>query len=135
MAREQKNETGKNGRIKRTALGSAAGIILFFVLLCAAAAVLLKTGMPAAKYRFAGAACAGAAGLIAGFGAVIPVRKNGFATGVLTGLFAAVPSTLVLFCTADNFSFPVCLVPGGVMIASAALGGIAAANIKRKNKY
>lgn len=131
----KKEENASSILIKRILIGAAITAGLFFVILCIVSFAALKSDMGEGAYASAGRAVAIVSGFSGGFVSVLPVRKKGLVTGAACGALGAVPAMIAVFF-ADTASSPV-----GVLIllliftSAAAVGGITAANIRKKQKF
>lgn len=130
---KQKQDIGIQYVIRKTLVGSLIGTVLFFTLLCLAAAVILKKPIETKLFPIISLFISALSAFISGFVAVRPIRKN----GILMGLCSCAPLVIiagatVLFETGGNIGI-MTAVMAGIMILCAALGGIAAVNIRQKN--
>ena len=86
-------------------------------------------------YMPLGLFCAAVSSFIGGFFAVRPVRKNGAATGAVSGFGQAlICSAAVYFINGNNVGTGIFILMG-VLIAFGAIGGISAVNLRVKKKY
>lgn len=121
--------------IKRVLIGAAITAGLFFIILCVVSFVGLKSDMSEGLYATAGRTVAAVSGFAGGFVSVLPVRKKGLVTGAVCGALGAVPAMVAVFL-ANTKSSPVSvLVLLLLFTAAAAIGGITAANIRKKQKF
>lgn len=131
----KKEENTSSLLIKRILIGAAITAGLFFVILCAVSLAALKSDMSEGLYATAGRAIAFVSGFAGGFVSVLPVRKKGLVTGAAGGALGAVPAMIAVFL-ANTKSSPVSvLILLLIFAAAAAVGGITAANIRKKQKF
>lgn len=131
----KKEENASSILIKRILIGAAVTAGMFFIMLCIVSFAALKSDMSEGIYAAAGRAVAIVSGIAGGFVSVLPVRKKGLVTGAACGALGAVPAMLAVFF-ANTKSSPVSVLVLFLMFtAAAAVGGIAAANIRKKQKF
>lgn len=114
--------------------GNLLGVALFFVFTAIASAVIFKNTLSSSVYLPALIFACVFSGLASGFAAVLPVRKNGLIMGLLSSIF----TVIAIFASAALSSKSA---PGlkAVFVAvtaaiCSAVGGILAANMKKKRK-
>lgn len=133
---ERKAKSGdggkKNSRAVRIIIGAAVQTALFFALLAVTAFAELKMHFGSGLYRTCGLGCAALSALICGFAVVLPERRKGFVTGLLSGLAGAVIPCAAAFLASERAFTAGALVLPAVFAVSSAVGGALAANIKRK---
>jgi putative membrane protein (TIGR04086 family) len=112
--------------------GSIIGIIVFFMLTALLSLFFLKADFPQAVLPAASMAVSAVAALVSGFVAARPTRKNGLTTGVFSAipLAAAVVIVLLIANKGDLGLYTVLMLL--IMAFFASLGGVIAANKKRK---
>ena len=125
-----KNKT-KNILISSAIRASVCSVI-YFVLSAVFAAVSLKLDLPRDKDIIFSLISAGVTAAAAGYVTVRPVKKNGLALGAFACLPCFLIITLVSALTASKLPGVKLLVFTAVMLLFGALGGILAANQKRK---
>lgn len=130
--REEGRES--SGAVKHILIGALTQVILFFLLLALAAAAALKAEVDAEKYRYIGLALGAVAGIVGGFVCVRPSRKSGIPMGAAAGAAGALPTLMILFIADTENAGAGLFITAGIMTVFAALGGIAAVNIKRKTR-
>lgn len=130
----KKGDSATSLLIKRIMLGSAVTAVVFFVLLCIASFAVMKSNTDESVYLVTGRIAAVISGLTGGFVSVLPVRRKGLVTGASCGALGAVPAVIAVII-ANPQSSPVAVMILFVLFSlSAAGGGIAAANISKKQK-
>jgi|GEM_PF-5365828 len=120
---------GARALLKSLALGSAAGTLLFFLLLSALSLLVLRTGLSQKALPYLGIAAAALSALCAGFIGVRGIGKNGLVMGVC----AVLPELLVLLLTVLFTSAALGLmtvVMAAAMLAASAGGGVLAVNTR-----
>ena len=116
----------------RAAIRSAVCGVIYFVISAVFAAVSLKLDLPRDKDIIFSLISAGATAAAAGYLAVRPVRKNGMAVGAFAGIPCFLIITLASALISSSLPGVKALIFAAVMIIFGALGGILAANQKRK---
>ena len=119
---------------KKIAVGAAIGAVLFFAFTAAFALASLKSGIGSGAYFPAGLIIALLSGLVAGFAAAKPIKKNGLACGALAGLCASLPCAAAAALLSSGAGVRL-IAFIGAMTLGGALGGVAAGNIKKRAKY
>ena len=116
----------------RAAVRASVCAVIYFVIMAVFAAVSLKLDLPRDKDIIFSMISAGLTAAAAGYIAVKHTRKNGMAMGA----FACIPCILIITVVSSLVSSSLpgvkALILAGVMIICGALGGILAANQKRK---
>lgn len=112
-------------------IGSLVNIIIFFALSAAFSFICLKADLDEALLKYFVFAAAAISGLIGGFTAVRPIRKN----GLLIGGACALPAFLIIFLISSILSRTGIAVSGWIaaliMTLASALGGILSANRRK----
>lgn len=131
-SRRREEEQGMSfGRmLKSMLLGSAAGTLLFFALLCALSGLVLKSGLSQSAYPYLGVLLAALSAFVA---AIVSVRRIG-KNGMVMGIGSALPELLLLVLTVLFTSTAVGMMTAILVLAmlvSSAAGGILAVNMRR----
>ncbi|MCR4616242.1 MAG: TIGR04086 family membrane protein [Clostridiales bacterium] len=116
----------------RAAIRASVCSVIYFVLTAVFVAVSLKLDLPRENDLIFVLISAAVTAAIAGYASVRPVRKNGLALGA----FACLPCFLIIMLvsafTASKLPGVKALIFAAVMLLFGSLGGILAANQKRK---
>lgn len=131
----KKEENASSVLAKRILIGAAVTAGLFFVVLCVVSFAALKSDMSEGIYGTAGRVIAIISGFAGGFVSVLPVRRKGLVTGAACGALGAVPVMMAVFFANTKSSLLSVLVLFLIFAVAASIGGIAAANIKKKQKF
>lgn len=114
-------------------IGNALGAAIFFILLSIASAVILKKGVSSGAYAPVSIVCAAIAAFIAGLFSVIPIRKNGLLLGLCSS--ALLIACVVISAAAAGGSVSIkTAIASAVAAVCACIGGILAANMKKKTR-
>lgn len=133
--KRKKEENASSILTKRILIGAAVAAGMFFIVLCVVSFAALKSDMSEDVYTTAGRLIAIASGFVGGFVSVLPVRRKGLVTGAACGALGAVPAMIAVFI-ANTKSSPVSvLILLLIFTAAAAVGGITAANIRKKQNF
>lgn len=125
-------EKSKGYIIKKLLVGSAVGSAVFFAVAAIMALLILKTDLPQNSVPVLGIAAAAISAFAAGFIGVRPFRKNGIAYGLLSVMPQTVFLITILFFNNAGSLGTVTLIMALAMAAAGGLGGIAAANLKKR---
>lgn len=124
------NSSVKN-MILKTLIGSAVSMVVFVVLALIAAFILWKNDADVPSFKYIISVLGAVAGLVGGFVAVRPVRKNGIAFGALSALLpCAVIITAAVLIAKTSLSLAGWIFVA-VYIVFSAVGGIIAVNKRR----
>ncbi len=130
-----RNENDNGMPFKRIGFCSVIGACLFFLELVAFSAAELKMSLGSGLYLPVGVAAAFVSAFVAGFAAVFRDKKKALLCGALTGAIQAVIcDTVLIFVNGGSVGKGLVLV-AAVSVAGAAIGGVAAANIRPRRKY
>lgn len=129
-----KDEKNKNP-IKRIVLFSAAGCLFYYLMLMLFSLVAMKKGLNASYYIPVGFALGAFSSLLCGFSVVRPLKQKGAFYGLITGVFQAIMISAVLFAANKGSVGIKTLILAAIVSFFAAVGGIAAVNLKIKKKY
>ena len=113
-------------------IGSGAGIVTFFILTALSAFLLLKNDSDMNIYKYIIILIGAVSGVITGFIAVRPLRKNGIALGAVSALpvyLTAVTVSIILSRTGIGLIGWILL---AVTAVFAAVGGVIAVNKRKK---
>lgn len=114
-------------------IGNALGAAIFFILLSITSAVILKKGVSSGAYAPVSIVCAAIAAFIAGLFSVIPIRKNGLLLGLCSS--ALLIACVVISAAAAGGSASIkTAIASAVAAVCACIGGILAANMKKKTR-
>lgn len=120
--------------IKSVLIGSAAGIVSFFALTCVLTLLAYTQDLKESYYTALIFFASGFSAFIGGFAAVLPLKRNGLVLGLLSVLptfFFIVGVAGIVSRTGIGFLGWVALV---IMLGTGALGGIVAANKRKRVK-
>ena len=132
--KRRENETGAFP-IKRIGLCSVIGAALFFLELIIFSAAELKMDFGNGFYLPFGLAAAVISSFAAGFAAVCKQKKNALASGTLTGTIEAVISDLILAVINGGSVGKGLIFVLAASVVGGAVGGVVAANVKKKIRY
>jgi len=112
--------------------GSIVGFIVFFALIVVLSLFFLKADFPQSVLPAASLAVSAVAALVSGYVSARPTRKNGLTTGAFSAIPLAVAILIVLLISnkGDLGLYTVLMLI--IMAFFASLGGIIAANKKKK---
>lgn len=134
-----KKQTDLKKMIAGIAAGTFAGAILFFLLTLAISAVIYKNNISAEAYGMFILIPSAGSGFVCGYISVIPLKKNGLATGLISGLplfFIIAAAAIFLSRSSLNITGWTAL---GAVLACSGAAGILSANKKteksKKHKY
>ena len=136
MAKTKKHS---DNNINKTAViplifGSVAGSVLYFSLMALFAAIALKQDLADEYYWILTLAAGCVSGFLSGYIAVIPTRKN----GLISGILSVFPVIIIAFLAASIVTRTGIGFYGWVSVAtmllSGGISGIIAANKKKKTK-
>ncbi len=113
--------------------GGLIGIAVFVALSLGFSAVLLKIGMAKDSYFGFLLAAALICGLFSGFFAARQRKEKGLISGILSSLLPIAAILIAMTVSYGGFSVYE-LIPLLMCLSGSALGGIAAVNMKKKNK-
>lgn len=133
--KKKRREDSNVSPVGKIAIGAAISATIFFALIALFAYISLESGMNTETYLPAGLFIALLSGIAGGFAAVKPIKEKGAFYGVLSGLSAAIITSLILFAVNDASAGNGIFITAGLMIAGGILGGILAVNLKIKKKY
>lgn len=124
MAKRKKKKSAKNSGdtkyiIRHTAAASLIGAAVFFALCALSALAAFKKDADPQYFKIIFIAVSGISGLICGFAAVLPVKRN----GLILGMISVIPAFFIIFTviTVINRS-PVSAV-GWASLGAITLGG------------
>lgn len=120
--------------IKSVLIGSAAGIVSFFALTCVLTLLAYTQDLEESYYTALIFFASGFSAFISGFAAVLPLKRNGLVLGLLSVLptfFFIVGVAGIVSRTGIGFLGWIALV---IMLGTGALGGIVAANKRKRVK-
>lgn len=121
--------------INKIIIASVIGSVLYFAMLAVFAAAALKKGMEASSYMPVGLVLGAVSGFLSGFTAVRPIKEKGALYGALTGFIQSLINSIVLFIVNGGAAGTGIFILAAIVIILAAVGGIAAVNLKIKKKY
>lgn len=136
MPKKRKRKASKDATdpisiIIKALIGSLVNIIVFFALSAVFSFICLKADLDEALFKYFVFAAGAASGLVGGFTAVKPVRKN----GLIIGGACALPAFLIIFLISSIISRTGIDVSGWIaaliMTLFSALGGILSANRRK----
>lgn len=126
-----KEDSGKKKFIMTVLKGSAAGTVVFFLLLLIFSRAILSFDIDSSLLAVFAFASAALAAFVSGFAAVRPTRKKGVPVGALSVL-----PILVVIATASAIASGSLgrnlLIAAAIMLLGGAAGGISAVNVRRK---
>ncbi|MBQ8783922.1 MAG: TIGR04086 family membrane protein [Clostridia bacterium] len=135
--KKKKRNTQKSGSsnlIKTVLLGSAAGTVSFFALSAILALLAYKQDFDESYYTALILFASGVSGFVSGFLAVAPIKRN----GLVLGLASVLPVFLIIIAVSSVVSRAGVGLYGwlslAVMLLFGALGGIVAANKRKRVK-
>ncbi|HAS38238.1 MAG TPA: TIGR04086 family membrane protein [Ruminococcaceae bacterium] len=112
----------------KTLIGSLVNIIIYFALTAVFSLISLKTDAKSDYFRYMIFFISAMSGLVGGFAAVKPIRKN----GILIGAVSASPAFLIIFLVSSIISRTGISITGwvaaAIMTLFSAIGGIISAN-------
>ncbi|HAY73938.1 MAG TPA: TIGR04086 family membrane protein [Ruminococcaceae bacterium] len=112
----------------KTLIGSLVNIIIYFALTAVFSLISLKTDAKSDYFRYMIFFISAMSGLVGGFAAVKPIRKN----GILIGAVSAAPAFLIIFLVSSIISRTGISITGwvaaAIMTLFSAIGGIISAN-------
>ncbi len=115
-------------------IGNIIGVVLFFLLTLLASAVILKKTVSSDFYTPVAVIISGFSALAAGFSAVRPLRKNGLIIGLGSSILL-IACICVSAALASGGSMGIkTAIAAAVAAVCAAVGGILAANMKKRSK-
>lgn len=117
--------------IIKALIGSLVGLVVFFLLTALAAFILWKTDADGVIFKYIMLLVGAVSGLVGGFTAVRPTRKNGIAVGALSALPCYLIEILVSVLVAKNGIGTIGWILMIIQLVLSAVGGIIAVN-KRK---
>ncbi len=117
------------------AVGSVAGVIIFFALTLIFALVSFESDIGTGLYFPSELLFGGVSGAAAGFVTVRPIKRLAAPLGACAGLCMSAVTALIMLIINGGASVKNILILSGVIILLAAIGGVAAANIKKKMRY
>ena len=131
---EQKGKSGMRLTAISLLIGNIIGTVLFFLLTLLASAVILKKTVSSDFYTPVAVIISGLSALAAGFAAVRPIRKNGLIMGLGSSilLIACICASAAL--TSGGSMGIKTAIAAAVAAVCAAVGGILAANMKKRSK-
>ena len=111
----------------KTLIGSLVNIIIYFALTAVFSLISLKTDAKSDYFRYMIFFISAMSGLVGGFAAVKPIRKN----GILIGAVSAAPAFLIIFLVSSIISRTGISITGwvaaAIMTLFSAIGGIISA--------
>ena len=114
----------------KTLIGSLVDIIIYFALTAVFSLISLKTDAKSDYFRYMIFFISAMSGLVGGFAAVKPIRKN----GILIGAVSAAPAFLIIFLVSSIISRTGISITGwvaaAIMTLFSAIGGIISVNKK-----
>lgn len=138
MARSKRRPQQESGKgtfpAKQILIGAAVGTVLFFAFILIASAAVLKSGTASRLYPLVGLASAGISALIGGFAAVRPLRHNAVPYGAATGFLEAVAACISAFAANGASAGAKLLLLAAITVLMSCVGGIIAANMKKRRK-
>lgn len=114
---------------------SLVGCLLFFILTALFSYLVLQKGISSSLYMPVGLVLGAISAFLNGFAAVRPIKEKGVLYGALTGLIQALLCSVVLFVANGGAAGTGIFILAAIIILAAAVGGIAAVNLKIKKKY
>lgn len=117
------------------AVGAASGVIIFFALTLVFALVSFKAEIGAELYLPAELLFGGVSGIAAGFVTVRPIKRLAAPLGACAGLCMSAVTAVIMLIINGGVSAANILILSGVIIFISAIGGVAAANLKKKMRY
>lgn len=133
-AKRAKREEQKASPLVRISVGAAVGTGLFFILIAAMALLSLKAGLDSRMYLPCALAAGAVSGIAAGFTAVKPIKKKGILFGGAAGLITSAISAAVSVTVSGEASVKLLIIIAVITVCSA-LGGILAANLRKRVSY
>lgn len=120
--------------IKSVLIGSVAGIVCFFALTCVLTLLAYTQDLEESYYTALIFFASGSSAFAGGFTAVLPLKRN----GLVLGLLSVLPTFFFIVGVASVVSRTGIGVLGwtalAIMLATGALGGIVAANKRKRVK-
>ncbi|MBQ2775189.1 MAG: TIGR04086 family membrane protein [Clostridia bacterium] len=132
--RQTQEDKGIKYIITKILIGSVLGIALFFILLSLAALVILKNPLDSKILPIITLFISALSAFAAGFISVRPIRKNGILMGVCSSLPLIIAVCAAILFESGGSVGVMTAVAVVVMLVCAAIGGIAAVNMKKRNK-
>lgn len=112
----------------KTLIGSLVNIIIYFALTAVFSLISLKTDAKSDYFKYMIFFISAMSGLVGGFAAVKPIRKN----GILIGAVSAAPAFLIIFLVSSIIGRTGISIAGwisaAIMTLFSAVGGIISAN-------
>ena len=131
---EQKGKSSMRLTAISLLIGNIIGAVLFFLLTLLASAVILKKTVSSDFYTPVAVIISGFSALAAGFSAVRPLRKNGLIIGLGSSILL-IACICVSAALASGGSMGIkTAIAAAVAAVCAAVGGILAANMKKRSK-
>lgn len=135
-SKNNRSKENSSSSLNRILIASFIGSALFFAFVSLISVVILKTNaFTTSLYMPLGLVSGAASSFLCGFMAVRPVKKNGAATGALSGLVQALICSATVFFINGNKSGIGIFVLMAVIAVFSSLGGISAVNLKAKKRY
>lgn len=114
--------------------GNILGVLLFFIFTAIASAIILKNSLSSSVYFPALLLTGALSGIVAGFVSVLPIRKNGLITGVLSSILTVIAILITAALASEKALGIKAALTAVVAAICCATGGILAANMKKKRK-
>lgn len=132
---DYRKESKKDNIPLCVAAGAALGVIIFFALTLIFALVSFKAEIGAELYLPAELLFGGVSGVAAGFVTVRPIKRLAAPLGACAGLCMSAVTAVIMLIINGDISAANILILSGVIILISAIGGVAAANLKKKMRY
>lgn len=132
--KHRREESGIEYVIKKTLTGSGVMLAVLVVLILVFTQVALKMDMEQKFLPIFALASAAIAAIVGGFTAIRPTRRNGLLFGALSAMPVVIIFLLFMVLMKDVHLGQNTLITAVIMPVFAAMGGIAAVNIKKKRK-
>lgn len=129
--KDNKNETP----FIKIIIGSVVSSILYFIIIALYAVFALKSGANASGYMPVGMVLGALTGFLCGFVAVRPIKQKGVLYGSFAGFVQALICMLVLFDVNNASAGNGIFILSAIIVLCAAVGGVAAVNMKKRKKY
>ena len=130
-----RREDNKSSPISKIMIGAVLGTVLYFVVLALFALFALKSNAGTSSYMPVGMALGALTAFAGGFAAVKPLKQKGAVFGAVTGLVQALMCSIILFIVNKAVAGTGIFILMALITVAAAGGGIAAVNVKIKEKY
>ncbi len=114
--------------------GNVLGVLLFFAFTAIMSAIILRNSLSSSVYFPMLLAASALSGVVAGFVAVLPIRKNGLIIGLLSSIFTVIAMFISSAFASGKTPGIKAIFAAVLSMVFSATGGILAANLKKKRK-